>query len=74
MKKVVQSVKGQGIFIRNKWRSASGYTTPCGRWRSHLDIRSMKRPFLETLDLYAAKSGEELVKEQSYVFTDRGGI
>jgi len=30
-------------------------------------------PILESLDLYAAKSGEELVKEQSYVFTDRGG-
>jgi histidyl-tRNA synthetase len=30
-------------------------------------------PILESLDLYAAKSGEELVKKQSYVFTDRGG-
>jgi len=30
-------------------------------------------PILEPLELYAAKSGEELVKEQSYVFTDRGG-
>ncbi len=30
-------------------------------------------PFLETLDLYAAKSGEELVKEQAFVFEDRGG-
>jgi histidyl-tRNA synthetase len=30
-------------------------------------------PFIETLDLYAAKSGEELVKEQSFVFDDRGG-
>ncbi len=30
-------------------------------------------PFLETLDLYAAKSGEELVKKQSYVFADRSG-
>ncbi|MBP7691788.1 MAG: histidine--tRNA ligase [Anaerolineales bacterium] len=30
-------------------------------------------PFLETLDLYAAKSGEELVKEQAFVFNDRGG-
>jgi histidyl-tRNA synthetase len=28
---------------------------------------------LERLELYAAKSGEELVKEQSYVLTDRGG-
>ncbi|MBK9926853.1 MAG: histidine--tRNA ligase [Anaerolineales bacterium] len=30
-------------------------------------------PFIETIDLYAAKSGEELVKKQSFVFTDRGG-
>ncbi|MFV1859733.1 MAG: histidine--tRNA ligase [Anaerolineales bacterium] len=30
-------------------------------------------PFLERLDLYAAKSGEELVKKQSFVFEDRGG-
>jgi histidyl-tRNA synthetase len=30
-------------------------------------------PFLETLDLYAAKSGEELVKDQAFVFNDRGG-
>ena len=30
-------------------------------------------PFIERLELYAAKSGEELVKEQSFVFADRGG-
>ncbi len=30
-------------------------------------------PFLETIDLYAAKSGDELVKEQAFVFPDRGG-
>ncbi|HMU93614.1 MAG TPA: histidine--tRNA ligase [Anaerolineales bacterium] len=30
-------------------------------------------PFIETIDLYAAKSGEELVKKQSFTFTDRGG-
>lgn len=30
-------------------------------------------PFIETIDLYAAKSGEELVKKQSFVFQDRGG-
>ncbi len=30
-------------------------------------------PFLEPLELYAAKSGEELVKEQAFVFPDRGG-
>ena len=30
-------------------------------------------PILETFELYAAKSGEEIVEKQSYVFTDRGG-
>src|SRR5215510_6236715 len=30
-------------------------------------------PFIEPIDLYAAKSGEELVKKQSFVFEDRGG-
>lgn len=29
-------------------------------------------PFIENFDLYAAKSGEELVNEQLYSFTDRG--
>ncbi len=30
-------------------------------------------PFLESIDLYAAKSGQEIVEKQSYVFDDRGG-
>ncbi len=30
-------------------------------------------PFLEPFEIYAAKSGEELVNEQLYSFTDRGG-
>ena len=30
-------------------------------------------PFIEPIDLYAAKSGEELVKKQSFTFADRGG-
>lgn len=30
-------------------------------------------PILEPLEIYAAKSGQELVNEQTYVFTDRGG-
>lgn len=29
-------------------------------------------PILEPLELYAAKSGEEIVNEQTYTFTDRG--
>ena len=30
-------------------------------------------PILEPLDLYLAKTGEEIVNEQTYVFEDRGG-
>lgn len=30
-------------------------------------------PTLEPLDVYAAKSGQEIVNEQTYSFTDRGG-
>ena len=30
-------------------------------------------PILEPLEVYAAKSGQELVNEQTYSFTDRGG-
>lgn len=30
-------------------------------------------PILETLDLYAAKSGEELVKKQAFTLTDKSG-
>lgn len=30
-------------------------------------------PLLELLDIYAAKTGQEIVNEQTYQFTDRGG-
>ena len=30
-------------------------------------------PFLERVELYAARSGDELVREQSFVFPDRSG-
>jgi histidyl-tRNA synthetase len=73
MKKVIQTVKGtrefypEAMALRNylfeKVRAASqafGYQEYDG-------------PFIETIDLYAAKSGEELVKKQSFTFEDRGG-
>ena len=73
MKKVIQSVKGtrefypEQMFLRNfiydKVRSAS----------QAFGYQEWDAPFIETIDLYAAKSGEELVKKQSFVFEDRGG-
>jgi histidyl-tRNA synthetase len=35
--------------------------------------QEFEAPFIERVDLYAAKSGEELVNEQSFVFEDKGG-
>ena len=51
------------------------------RWL-HASIRAVSEqfgyqefdgPFLERVDLYAARSGDELVREQSFVFPDRSG-
>ena len=47
-----------------------------GKVRSALEnacFEEYEGPMLESLELYAAKSGEELAKEQTYNFTDRGG-
>ena len=73
MKKTVQTVKGtrefypEAMSLRNhlyeKVRDAS----------QAFGYQEWDGPFIETIDLYAAKSGEELVKKQSFTFEDRGG-
>ncbi len=69
----IQSVKGtrefypEQMLLRNfiyeKVRAAS----------QAFGYQEWDAPFIETIDLYAAKSGEELVKKQSFTFQDRGG-
>jgi histidyl-tRNA synthetase len=69
----IQPVKGtrefypEQMFLRNfiyeKVRGAS----------QAFGYQEWDAPFIESIDLYAAKSGEELVKKQSFTFTDRGG-
>ncbi len=69
----IQSVKGtrefypEQMYLRNfiyeKVRNAS----------QAFGYQEWDAPFIESIDLYAAKSGEELVKKQSFTFTDRGG-
>lgn len=73
MKKTIQAVKGtrefypEQMFTRNfiyeKVRAAS----------QMFGYQEWDGPFIEPIDLYAAKSGEELVKKQSFTFEDRGG-
>ena len=50
-------------FIYDKVRAAS----------QSFGYQEWDGPFIEPIDLYAAKSGEELVKKQSFTFEDRGG-
>jgi histidyl-tRNA synthetase len=40
---------------------------------SSFGYQEWEAPMLETIALYAAKSGDELVNQQSFVFPDRGG-
>ena len=47
-----------------------------GKIRSVLEISAFEEyngPMLESLEMYIAKSGEEIANEQTYNFTDRGG-
>ena len=73
MKQIITSVKGTREFypcnmaLRN-WLHSQIRMISERYWYQEYD-----GPFLESIDLYAAKSGEELVKEQSFVFPDRGG-
>lgn len=47
-----------------------------GKWREVAELYGYEEydaPILEPLDIYLAKTGEEIVNEQTYVFEDRGG-
>ncbi len=72
MKKTIQAVKGTRDFTQNRWLFGFGFTTPSERYPNHLDTRNMKGQSLKDR-IICSKSGEELVKEQAFVFPDRGG-
>jgi histidyl-tRNA synthetase len=47
-----------------------------GKWRAAAErfgYEEYDAPILEPLEIYLAKTGEEIVNEQTYVFEDRGG-
>lgn len=50
-------------FIFNNWK----------RVAMRYGYEEYGAPMIEPLDVYAAKSGQELASEQTYTFTDRGG-
>jgi histidyl-tRNA synthetase len=73
MKTIVPSVKGTRDFYPEEMAVRSWLTGKIRKVSQLYGYQEFEGPFLERLDLYAKKSGEELVNQQSYVFEDRGG-
>src|ERR1700690_2714432 len=73
MKSIIQPVKGTRDFYPEQMAIRNWLYETARSVSSSFGYQEYEAPILESLELYAAKSGEELVKEQSYVFPDRGG-
>ena len=68
-----QPYKGTRDFYPDDMRLRNWFF---GKIRQALELASYEEyngPMLESLEIYVAKSGEEIANEQTYNFTDRGG-
>ncbi|MEL7590375.1 MAG: histidine--tRNA ligase [Anaerolineaceae bacterium] len=73
MKNQIQSVKGTREFYPDEMAVRKWLYGIIEEVSNSFGYQEYDGPFIEKIDLYAAKSGEELVKEQAFVFADRGG-
>ncbi len=73
MKSVIQAVKGTRDFYPEEMAVRNWLYSKIREVSQLFGYQEYEGPILERIDLYAAKSGEELVKEQAFVFPDRGG-
>jgi histidyl-tRNA synthetase len=73
MKNIIQTVKGTREFYPEEMALRKWLYDKISQVSQSFGYQEYDGPFLESIELYAAKSGEELVKEQSFVFPDRGG-
>jgi histidyl-tRNA synthetase len=73
MKSTIQPVKGTRDFYPAEMAIRNWLYAAVRRVSESFGYQEYEAPLLEPIELYAAKSGEELVKEQSFVFPDRGG-
>jgi len=69
----IQAVKGTREFYPEQMALRNFIYEKVGAASRSFGYQEWDAPFIEAIDLYAAKSGEELVKKQSFTFTDRGG-
>lgn len=70
---MIKAVKGTRDFYPQEMALRNYLYTTIRRVAESFGYQEYETPLLEPIELYAAKSGEELVKEQSFVFPDRGG-
>jgi histidyl-tRNA synthetase len=73
MKSLIQPVKGTRDFYPPEMAIRSWLYAAVKKVSESFGYQEYDAPFLETIELYAAKSGEELVNQQSFVFPDRSG-
>lgn len=73
MKTLIPSVKGARDFYPEQMAARAWLYGKLRQVSESFGYQEYDGPFLEKIDLYAAKSGEELVKEQAFTFQDRGG-
>ena len=73
MKNIIPAVKGTRDFYPEQMAIRNWLYAVVRQVSESFGYQEYEAPFLESLDLYAAKSGDELIQGQSYVFQDRGG-
>ncbi len=73
MKNLIQPVQGTHDFYPEDMAIRTWLYGVMRSVAESFGYQEWEAPMIETLDLYAAKSGEELVEKQSYVLTDREG-
>ena len=73
MKNIIQPVKGTREFYPEDMALRNFINEKVRQASQAFGYQEWDGPFIEPIDLYAAKSGDELVKKQSFVFSDRGG-
>jgi histidyl-tRNA synthetase len=73
MKNIIPSVKGTRDYYPDEMAFRNWLYQTIRQVSASFGYQEWEAPMLETFALYAAKSGEELVNQQSFVFPDRGG-
>jgi histidyl-tRNA synthetase len=72
-KDIIQPVRGTRDFYPAEMAYRHWFKTILRNTIDMFGYSEYDGPVLERLELYAAKSGDELVKEQAFTFLDRGG-